>query len=373
MDIDLPHNLWSSGSKIVSLHLPDAWQADVVRMAGHNKPALMEHAYRRRLASLERVIRGGKEICILFDDLSRPTRAYRVMPVLLGLFDTCGVRDEQVRFICALGTHTPLTNVDFRKKLGAEVLERFPVYNHNPYENCTDLGRTKLGTPVLLNKEYVSCDVRIGIGSCVPHSFCGLGGGYKLVMPGVAHVDSISYHHGTLFNANRDEFYAIGRYRGNPLLADLREAGGKAPLHAKIDLLVNAQAEAVDMYAGDPEGIDEAWCEKAVAHYRTSFERKADIVFVNTYAKGNEAVIAVSLAEEMLKDKGGGRGAPVRRAGGAGRSLPPRQVRQGHMGQARFWRAGDESQDATALPVLPLKGPAGQLLVRSGKASDVVQ
>ena len=60
-----------------------------------------------------------------------------------------------MRFLCALGTHAPLDNAAFRRKLGEEVLERFPVYNHNPYENCEHLGQTRLGTPIMVNKEYL--------------------------------------------------------------------------------------------------------------------------------------------------------------------------------------------------------------------------
>jgi len=38
--------------------------------------------------------------------------------------------------ICATGCHGALTRLDFVKKLGEDVLKRFPVYNHNPFNNC---------------------------------------------------------------------------------------------------------------------------------------------------------------------------------------------------------------------------------------------
>jgi nickel-dependent lactate racemase len=304
MRISLKQGLWERDHNLL-LNLPDTWNIEVLQMEGDSKRILNAGAYRRALAPLSSLLKGKKELCILFDDISRPTRTYQIVPYLLELFDQCGIRDEQVRFLCALGTHSPLDNKAFRKKLGKEVLERFPVYNHNPFENCEHIGKTKLGTPVIVNKEYLSCDVRIGIGSFLLHSFCGFGGGYKIVMPGVSHINSMTYHHGELLKQSWDTCYGIGRHAGNPLLSDLREYGKTAGLDGVINVLVNSRAQSVDIYAGTPDGLYEAFAERALAHYRTPFTRKADVVFANAYAKANEGVIALSLAEQLLKDEGG--------------------------------------------------------------------
>jgi lactate racemase len=303
MRIPLKHDLWGR-DETIHLDLPERWNVSVLRMDGDGKSVLNDEAFRKALAPLETVLKGKKEICILFDDTSRPTRTYRIVPHLIELFEKCGIRDEQVRFLCALGTHAPLDSAAFRRKLGEEVLERFPVYNHNPWENCEHLGQTRLGTPIMVNKEFLSCDARIGIGSFVPHGFCGLGGGYKIIMPGIAHIDAITYHHGTLLPQHL-AVCSPGRYRDNPLLEEVREFGRKARLDAKIDLLVNSEAEAVDISAGAPEESYSRFAPRALAHYGTDVPRKADIVFINTFAKGNEATIGLSQASALLKDEGG--------------------------------------------------------------------
>ena len=303
MRVSLKHDLWGR-DEAIHLDLPERWNVSVLRMEGDNKSVLDDEAFRKALAPLEAVLTGKKEICILFDDLSRPTRAYRVLPHLIELFEKCGIRDEQVRFLCALGTHGPLDSAAFRRKLGEGVLDRFPVYNHNPYENCEHLGQTRLGTPIMVNKEFLSCDARIGIGSFVPHGFCGYGGGYKIILPGVAHIDAITYHHGTLLPQNR-AVCTPGHYWDNPLLEEVKEFGRKARLDAKIDLLVNSEAEAVDISVGMPEESYSRFAERALTHYGTNVPGKADILFINTFAKGNEASIGLSLASALLKDDGG--------------------------------------------------------------------
>jgi len=304
MEIRLKHNLWGNG-KNISLNLSDRWKVSVLNMKGDSKPLLKNNHIRTKILSLTPFIKDKKEVCVVFDDLSRPTKAFKIVPFLIELFEKNGIRDEQVRFICGLGTHAALDNRAFRKKLGQEAMERFHVFNHNPYENCDFLGRTKLGTPIMINREYMSCDLRIGIGSFTPHAFCGYGGGYKIVMPSISHIDSIEYHHGTLLQRHRETCFSLGKYEDNPLLDDIIECGRTAGLDIKIDCLINTGAEITDLYAGRPDSLYEYMLQRAQYHYSTPVPGKADIVFVNSYSKANEAVISLSIAESVLKDTGG--------------------------------------------------------------------
>jgi len=304
MKIKLKQDLWGRRHEL-TLRIPETWNTKILHMAGDGKKVLSPDHYRKAIGVLSPLLKKAKEICILFDDLSRPTGTYEIIPYLIELFEKHKIRDEQVRFICALGTHAPLDNVSLRKKLGYEVLERFPVYNHNPYENCEYIGKTERGTPVMVNKEYLACDVRIGISTFLPHAFCGFSGGYKILMPGICHVDTITYHHGTLLRKYWDKAYGIGKYKGNPLLDDIKACGRMAQLHGIINVLVNSEAKNVDIYAGKPQEVYGLFQQKALSHYRTPFKRKAHIVLSNAYGKANEAVIALSFGELLLKDEGG--------------------------------------------------------------------
>ena len=50
----------------------------------------------------------------------------------------------------------------------------------------------------------MACDLKIGIGCIVPHAFSGFGGGGKIILPGVSHIDSIAYNHGTVVKEHPD-------------------------------------------------------------------------------------------------------------------------------------------------------------------------
>ena len=84
---------------------------------------------------------------------------------------------------------------DQEKKLGKKTANRFPVFNHHPYENLVDMGMTSRGTPVMINRHFAEADVKIGVGFITPHPTAGFGGGGKIVIPGLASMETIFKNH----------------------------------------------------------------------------------------------------------------------------------------------------------------------------------
>ncbi len=111
-----------------------------------------------------------------------------IVPYVLEELAAAGVDDENIQFICALGTHGAHTAIEFGMKLGKDVIARYNVYNHNPYENCVSLGKTSRGTPLSINTEFMQADLRIAIGSIIPHPTAGYGGGGKIILPGISSI-----------------------------------------------------------------------------------------------------------------------------------------------------------------------------------------
>ena len=58
-----------------------------------------------------------------------------------------------------------------------------------------DLGTTKRGDPVLMNKYVFDCDIPILIGHTQGNPYGGYSGGYKHCATGISHWRSISAHH----------------------------------------------------------------------------------------------------------------------------------------------------------------------------------
>jgi len=294
-------------NKELELEFPETWSVSVCQMKGHNARRLADSEIQKAFANpigtktIRELAEGKKEVAILFDDMSRATPSAMLIPYVLKELTAAGIAEDNIRFIAALGAHGAMNGVDFRKKLGDEVMGRFLVYNHNPYENCTPLGITKLGTPVAINSEFMACDLKIGIGSIVPHPF-GFGGGSKIILPGIASIETIDANHYRLGFASS---VGIGKYEGNIWRQDVEEAASMAGLDVKIDGILNLKRELTMLFVGDPileyaEGV-----KSAAKHYATDLVSDSDIVIANCYSKANEMCLAPAIASPLLTNRGG--------------------------------------------------------------------
>ncbi|MEW6666691.1 MAG: lactate racemase domain-containing protein [Thermodesulfobacteriota bacterium] len=309
MKLKVPQLLWH-GNTEMDLSFPETWSVSLCSMKGKSRPPLAEEEIAAAFASpigtkpLEESARGKNQIAILFDDLARPTPVSQLVPYVVKALEKAGVSDSGVRLIAALGAHGAHTAADFRKKLGDEVLERFPVYNHNPFGSCTYLGTTSQGTPVSINSEVMACDLKIGIGCITPHVFTGFGGGGKIILPGVSSMETMAHNHGPLLKAH-PECLGLGRIEGNAVRRDIDEACRMAGLDFKIDAVINLKAEITGLFAGDPILGHRAGVELAKEVYATPPAMDMDVVVVNAYGKSNECAIVPSIGLPALKEQGG--------------------------------------------------------------------
>jgi len=295
----------------LSLKFPERWNVEVCHMSGYNAPRLSDRQILARLTepicseSLRGLASRRKEVAVIFDDITRPTQCYRIVPHLLSELAKAGISNDHIRFVAALGAHATNNRMDFVRKLGQETVERFPVYNHNPFRNLRDLGATKRGTPVQINAEVMACDLRIGIGSILPHSMAGFGGGGKIMLPGVASIESICHNHCEIGEDCFDKASTAWKpVEGNASRADIDEASKMAGLDIVIDAIVNEQGEISSIFAGDPI---EAWkqgVQVAKRTYLTDSPTGVDVAIANAYLRENQAISAMGIATHAVRDGG---------------------------------------------------------------------
>ncbi|MBW1994860.1 MAG: DUF2088 domain-containing protein, partial [Deltaproteobacteria bacterium] len=251
---------------------------------------------------------GKKQVVILFDDLTRPAPTWKILPFVLDELGQAGIPDDNIRFVGAFANHAAMSQEDFVKKLGADVVRRFRVYNHNPYDHLVDLGKTSRGTPVLINREVMACDLKIGIGGLIPHLGAGFGGGAKLVLPGVAGIETTDYNHRILGKLGGDRSILkklrLGKIEDNEIRPDIEEAVRKVGLDMKIDLLINNRRQIVGVFAGDFVAQHRAGVQRAKELYSTPVIKDCDIVVMNTYPIENQMIKGTWPGRLSLK-KGG--------------------------------------------------------------------
>lgn len=312
--VKVPQLAWW-GDIDAELSFPKGWQVTACYMQGHEAPKLNDKGFRKAFVSpigsktVRELARGKKNVVILFDDMSRPTKAAEIVPFVLEELAEAGVEEDNIQFICALGTHGALTACDFAKKLGEDVVARYNVYNHNVYENCTYIGTTSRGTPVSLNTEFLKADLKIGIGALVPHQSTGFSGGGKIVLPGIASIETIAYNHATVRARARDTGIesntGMGKYENNAQLLDMEEACQMSGLDIKIDAIVNIKRDTTALFVGEPIAQYYEGVKLAKRHYYSPLPNCADVVVGNCNAKVNETLIGKAVAEALLPDTGG--------------------------------------------------------------------
>lgn len=307
MEATIPQLAWFGDSEL-KLKFPEEWNVSVQVMEGHGKKSVDKeeiiYALKNTIGTkpLGRLARSKKDVAIIFDDMTRPTKVYEVVTHVINELRKAGIKDDNIRFVCANGSHGVFDREDFVKKLGERVVERYPVFNHNPYANFVYLGRTKYGTPVEINAEVMACDLKIALGCIVPHPYFGYGGGAKIVLPGIASMRSICYNHGDLGGLSTAQNHrkvhpscdlAYGRVNEeNILRLDSEEAAKIVGLDMIVNVLVDLRRNSTGIFAGDVIRAQREGVEVAKEHYRTPVLSEADVVISNAYSKASEAAIA---------------------------------------------------------------------------------
>ncbi len=304
--VPIPSRLWYENTEW-DLTFPDRWEVDTVNSPGFDKPALGPEQIKEKIdnpcegPSLEELAKDKSEAVIVFDDMTRPTPVKDIAPHVVDALHRAGMKKEQIRFLWSLGAHGAYDMINARKKLGEEIVENYAVFNHDPFQNTVRVGRTPTGVELWFNREFMACDLKIGIGCITPHVHVGYGGGAKIILPGVAGIESINQFHNQLFRAPQTT--GLGNFDNNIMRAEVDAAGDLSGLNFKVDCLLNRRGEITNLYAGPFRTTHTLGAQEGIEHYGATAGSRYDIVVANSYAKANESAISFLVAMKLMKIK----------------------------------------------------------------------
>jgi nickel-dependent lactate racemase len=247
---------------------------------------------------IEDLARPGMDVVLLFDDLQRPTPAHVALPEILNRLNRCGIPDNRITGICALGTHPSPTLEQLRKKVGEEVSSRLQgrLSAHDPRaSDNVIIGRTHRGTVLEVNRYVALADLIIGVGECMPHPCAGFGGGCKIIMPGVCSYRSVADHH---FTWMRHRNSKVNFLDGNSFYEEIVDAGRIARLSFKLDLIMNEKKEVIRAFAGDPVEEHREASKFATSLYLVPLQKLADVTITSAFPLeiGVQATKALAMA-----------------------------------------------------------------------------
>jgi len=280
----VPWQRWFE-EKQIELAFPDQWNInfadEIIKIADIGKKGI-EAAFESPIgtkALSELALRRNNAV-IAIDDISRPTPTFRFINYVIQELIKGGINQSKIKIIIASGAHRQSTRQELIPKLGSSIIENYNIIHHVPYENLIDLGNTKFGTPIKTNRDFFEGDLKIAIGSIMPHPTAGFGGGRKLISVGFSSVQTLQTFH------SRDEGWnRTGFINGNIQHEDLDEIMHKIGLDVVVEVILTGTSGVAALVVGDPtqcfkEGIKKAW-----KIYKTHMPKNNDIVFINAYPK----------------------------------------------------------------------------------------
>lgn len=125
--------------------------------------------------------RGKRRPVIVCDDVTRPTPANLMVPLLLRHLHDAGIASEDVTIVVGGGAHRPARADQLLRKVGREAVG-CRLVAHDCSRDLVRIGRTSFGTPVMLNRLVAGSDLLVGVGGVYPQHSVGFGAGSKLVL-----------------------------------------------------------------------------------------------------------------------------------------------------------------------------------------------
>ncbi len=235
------------------------------------------------------IVQPGETVAILVSDSFRETKADLILPFLIEGLNARGIRDEDIFFVFATGTHRAPNPDEQAHILGQAMYERFRgrACLHDPRDeaNLVEVGVTSRGTHMRINRRVHEADRIISTGAVVLHYFGGFGGGRKSILPGISAIDTISHNHAMNLDPNEDRInpdVRIGAMEGNPVAEDMLEAAKLVHVDYIINTVLDRHGQIAAVFAGELDAAHRAATEYAWRLYALPIREQASLVIASS-------------------------------------------------------------------------------------------
>ncbi len=207
---------------------------------------------------LSEIVSAEDRVCIVISDITRYYhRMDLFLPYLIDELTAAGVKDDQIVILSATGAHEAQSEEEKALLLGEKLAGRFTVIDHDCHDmkNMVDLGKSRNGTPLLINRLAVECDKLILTGAITEHDMAGYGGGRKSVLPGIAGYESVAANHMQVFSPEiggglRPDC-RIRKLEGNPMHEDMCDACERCKPDFLFNVILDSHGDYYKAVAGD--------------------------------------------------------------------------------------------------------------------------
>ena len=280
-DVLLRTKAWF-GDETLAIDFPPSWK--VVEVGPPDNPGLtlqaMQEALSRPIGTprLCEIAKGKTKAVIVVDDLTRPTPAADLLPLLVEEVTRAGIPPRAITIMLAGGTHPPASAEEIMKKVGSALSPEIRVMAHDSSRDLVDLGVSPGGLPLQINRTVMECDLKIGVGCIYPHPIAGFSGGAKIILPAVCGIETTRMMH---------DYLRGSRERGGSIQTELRTdmvaVARKVGLDFIANVTLNQRREINGLFVGDVAQAHEEGVRSAQRMYSVSVLPDADVVVADMY------------------------------------------------------------------------------------------
>ena len=271
-----------SDPSIAGITVPTARLREIYRLPKVQPIADLDEAIRSAVRNpvgtrqLRSLVKANQRVAIIVDDMTRPTPVSKVLPVVIDELLESGVGKGDISIVVALGSHRPMTEAEIRAKVGGEVADGYRVSqsHFDDPEQLVLVGKSEDGVEIFIDREVARADLKIGIGSIVPHGAVGWSGGGKIIYPGVAGKATVTQFHFThgLTEAN------LTGMEETIVRARMEKWVDIVGLHFIVNCVLTPEAEVFRVVAGHYVSAHREGVKFAQQVYVQPFDRQSDIV-----------------------------------------------------------------------------------------------
>ncbi|MCK4237707.1 MAG: DUF2088 domain-containing protein, partial [Candidatus Lokiarchaeota archaeon] len=291
--ITLPWGAWSGTDETYILEFPENWDIEVFDMQDTKDITdvkSIESALNNPIGTptIYEIANGKNTAIIVVEDISRPTKCGPICEQIIKALNSSGISDDNITLIGATGAHRPMNREDYIKKVGLNVVERINIENHHPYENLIEIEKSKMGTPIFVNKTYYNADVKIAVGTVIPHPLAGFGGGAKIILPGICGIETLAANHKAALEGKGVGFGFI-----TDLRKDIEDVCSRVGLDFSINIITTKNRGIAGIFAGHFVDAHRKAIDLAKEVYRLNLpkledDEKFDVGLFNLFPEDTE-------------------------------------------------------------------------------------
>jgi nickel-dependent lactate racemase len=234
---------------------------------------------------LKDIVKPTDTICIVISDATRAwQKPHKFLPKIVEELNRGGIKDENITFLSALGTHREQTPEEHEMLLGSDLYKRFKVIDHDCHDknNLVYLGETSYKTPVWINKLAMDSDHIVITGAIIYHFLVGFSGGKKSILPGISSYETImANHHLSLSNglgSGSNPLVRSGSIVDNPIHNDMMEAAALVKPSFMFNVVMKPDGTLAGAVAGDYIKAHKAGRDLVSRIDGVSISKKADLI-----------------------------------------------------------------------------------------------